>query len=140
MKNVPVVYWIIAIVALIWNLMGVGACVSQLTISPEEIAAMSEAEQEMYDRFPLWTKIAFVVAVFGGLIGSIGLLMRKKWSKTIFKISLVGILAQVSHSIFIAKAHELYGTSTLYMQIMIVVIGIFLVWYSVKADKDGYLN
>ena len=41
-----------------------------------------------------WVTGAFAIAVFGGTLGCIGLLMLKSWSKLLLLISLLGVLAQ----------------------------------------------
>jgi len=140
MKKVPTIFWVIAVIAVIWNAMGVMAFFAQINMSADAIAALPEAEQELYDKYPMWTKIAFAVAVFGGLLGSIGLLMRKSWASLILKISLVGIIVQMIHSLFIAKATDVYGPGAAVMPIMVVLFAVFLVWYARKCQVDGYLS
>lgn len=138
--KLPVWYWVVAIFFLLWNLMGVFSFFGQVFISDEVIKSLSTAEQELYKSYPLWTFIAFAIAVFGGTIGSIGLLMKKSWAKTFFIISLIGILPQMTFTIFFTKTTEIYGASSLIMPIMIIAGGIFLVWFSSNAIKRDWLR
>ena len=128
------------VVALVWNLMGVAAFISDLMITPESLAALSEAERAMYENQPIWAKIAFALAVFGGAIGSLGLVLKKKWATPILIISLIGILVQMFYAFVVADALAVRGNSALVMSTLVVVIGIVLVWLARKADARGWLS
>ncbi len=136
----PKWYMPVAIVALIWNLMGVFAFFGEAFKSDETIAALPEAEQALYNNFPAWAMIAFFLAVFGGAIGSLGLVLKKAWAKPVLLISLIGIVVQMFHSIFIAKTTEVYGPGSLIMPIMVMLIGIGLVILSRKAVDKGWIS
>jgi len=139
-KKLTIWFWIIGIVCLIWNLMGVMAFVMQLTMSPETLAALPEAERTMYEATPVWVLIAFAVAVFSGTLGCIFLLMKKTLATIIFKISLVGILIQMYYNFFVSKAMDIYGPGGMIMPIMVLIVAIFLIWYSASAKTKGWIN
>ena len=138
--NPPVWFWIVAAVALVWNLLGVSAFVMQVSMSPEAIAALPEAEQALYENFPIWALIAFAAAVFGGAVGCILLLMRNKLAQSILIISLVGIVVQMIYNVFISGAMDVYGPGSIIMPIMVLVIAVFLVWLSRSATSKGWLG
>ena len=138
--KVPTWYWVVAIIFLLWNLMGVGSFLSQTMMTDEMMQSLSVAEQELYSSYPFWTYIAFAVAVFGGTIGSIGLLLRKKWTKMAFIISLIAIVPQMTYGIFFTDTSLVYGAAAMVMPVMIVVVGFFLVWYAGSVTKRGWLK
>lgn len=138
--TIPKWFWIVAVLTLLWNLMGVVSFYIHVFISDESMQALPIAEQELYNSYPLWTKIAFAVAVLGGFIGSIGLLMKKKWTKSAFILSLIAIIPQMTHNLFFTNAREVYGPGTEIMPILVVVFGVFLVWFSSFGIKKGWLN
>ena len=76
----PVSLKVVAIVALLWNLLGCLAFFSDLRLSPDDLARLPEAQQALYAARPGWAVAATAVAVFGGVLGSIGLLLRRKWA------------------------------------------------------------
>lgn len=123
-------FWIISVVALIWNLMGVIAYLAQAFMTDEMKALLPETEKEMYENKPAWATAAFAIAVFAGLIGAIGLLMRKGWTTTLFLISLLGILGHQVYIFFISGAINGANPSQMIMPLLVTVIGFFLVWYS----------
>ena len=134
------VFWVIAVLALIWNGMGAMAYVGQQMMTPEALDLLPEAESALYDDIPVWATSAFAIAVWGGLLGALLMLFRKKWAKTLFVISLLGILVQMIYNFFMSGAMDVYGPSGMIMPVMVVIIGFFLVWYSNKAIAKGWLN
>ena len=140
-KNKPATsFWIIGIVALIWNLMGVYEYLSIAYMTAEELFALPPEEQVLYENIPAWVTAAFALAVFGGSLGCILLLLRKKLATFVFIISFVSLLAQMTYNLFMSKAMEVYGPGGIIMPIMVVIIGAFLVWYSKKMQEKGLLS
>lgn len=133
-------FWIIGVIALIWNLMGVFAYITQVNMTDEVIAALPDAERALYENVPAWVTGAFAIAVFGGALGCVLLLFRKKLASLVFIISLVGIVAQMVYSFMLSKAAEVYGPGGMVMPVMVVLIGVFLVWYSKQATAKGWLS
>ena len=68
-------FWIICIIALIWNIMGSGNFIMQT--NPEMLANYPEAAQSLITSRPQWSTIAFAIAVFGGVAVDILPLMKK---------------------------------------------------------------
>ena len=44
----------------------------QVNLSAEQLAAMTEAQRQVYEATPGWLNIAFAVAVFAGVLGALG--------------------------------------------------------------------
>jgi hypothetical protein len=133
-------FWIVSAIALVWNLMGVMAYIAQVTMSAETLQAMPENERALYESAPTWATAAFAIAVWGGVLGSILLLIRKKWATAVLIVSFIGIVVQMIHSFFISNSFEVYGPGGLAMPIMVLVFGAGLIWFSRKADANGWLN
>ena len=58
----------------------------------------------------------------------------------VFLISLIGVLVQMSHSFFMTDSLEVLGPGGLVIHILIIVVAIFLWWYSKDAEKKGILT
>ncbi len=133
-------FWIIAVVALIWNLMGVMAYLSQAFMTDEAKALLPEAERALFDSVPAWATAAFAIAVFGGLLASVALLMRKTIAKYLFLVSLIGILVQMIYNFFISGAMDVYWPGGMIMPVMVIILGVFLYMHSKKSIINGWLN
>ena len=138
--KIPIWFWIVTIFMLLWNIMGVMTFFQYMFISDETLAAMPDNERALYGEYPMWTNIVFAMAVFGGTMGSIGLLLKKKWARTMFIISLIGIIPQMIHNVFMTGSMEVYGPGSLIMPILVVVLGIFLLWFANYSIKKNWLS
>jgi hypothetical protein len=133
-------FWIVSAIALVWNLMGVMAYLAQVTMSPEAMQALPENQRLFYESTPAWATGAFAVAVWGGALGCILLLLRRKQATLLFVISLLGVFVQLIHSIFFSNSFEVFGPGGLIMPMMVVIIGALLIWLSRKATSQNWLN
>lgn len=138
--TIPIWFKVIAVIALLWNLLGVLAFVGQMFMTPEMLAELPAAEQELYANTPIWATAAFAVGVFCGAIGSLFLLLKKSLATALLAFSLFGVLIQMLHSIFISKSLDVLGPSAAIMPTIVILIGIFLVWLANKAQKQGWLS
>lgn len=77
---------IIGIIGILWSLVGVTSYLAHVGLFGPEAAATPPGAPLM----PLAITAAFAIAVFGGVVGSIGLAMLKSWAKPILWISFVG--------------------------------------------------
>lgn len=140
-SKLPVWFWVIAVVALLWNLMGLGAFIADLSMTPETLAETYPPEQvEFLKTYPSWTKIFYGLATVGGFLGCVGLLFRKRWALGMFVISLIGVVIQQAHSIFMTNAVEVFGPEAgLYFPILILVIAIFMIWFTKSSISKGHV-
>mgnify|MGYP006198106437 FL=1 len=136
----PKSFWVIAIAALLWNLLGVAMFFLQVTMTPETVAAMPAEQRQVYEATPGWLNIAFAVAVFGGVIGALGLLLKKRWAVTFFLISLLALLMQIVGAYAVTPVWEAYGPAGLGMPILLVVIALLLWVYARKATIRDWLD
>ena len=139
MNTSPVWFKIVAVIALLWNVLGCIAFFSDLRLSPEDLAALPEAQQALYAARPAWAVVATAVAVFGGFLGCIGLLLGRKWAFVVLVLSLIGILVQDYGLFVLAEGASLAGPVAMVMQGIVLVVGIGLVLLSHKGIARGWL-
>lgn len=130
----PIWFWIISVIALIWNGMGVNQYLQQ-AYDTESYRTMYSAEQlEIAANMPAWVTAAFAIAVFGGVLAAFGLLLRKSWSVKLWYLSLVAVIVQMGYVLINGYA------SSIVMTIMIIVFAFFFVWFSRMAEAKGWLS
>ncbi len=137
----PIWFWLVSIVALLWNLMGVMAYLGQAYMT-EEMKSNYTAEQlSLMESTPAWITAVFAIAVWGGLLGCIALIIRKRWSKPVLILSFVAIVIQMAYSFFMTNAAEVYGTvQGIVTPIFVIIIGGALVQFSRFSIKKGWLS
>jgi len=138
--NTPMWFRVVAVVALLWNLLGCIAFVTDLRMTPEDLAALPEAHQALYAARPAWAIAATAVAVFGGVLGCIGLLLRRRWAFPVLALSLVGILVQDFGLFVLIDGASLAGPVAVVMQAIVLAVGIGLVWLGRKGIARGWLS
>lgn len=136
----PVWFWAVSVIALLWNLVGLLNYLNQAFNKVALLDALEKAQREAFESIPAWATAAFAIAVFSGTLGCIGLLVRKKWARPLFIISLVAAVAQFTHWLFISNAVEAFGPATYAMPILVILIGIYLIFFSKKGIDKGWLT
>ncbi|MFK7780724.1 hypothetical protein [Psychroserpens sp.] len=131
----PVWFWIIAVVALLWNGMGVLMYLTHAFMTEDMIAALPEEQQaEFLVEHPAWYTAAFALAVFCGALGCLALLIRKKWAFVLFVISFITATIQQLYIIFTVE-----GASPV-MPIMVILVCAFLVWFAKMSTAKGWIK
>ncbi len=121
--------------------MRVLAYLAQAFITEEMKAEYTVSIPSNKARLNAWVTAAFAIAVWGGLLGCIALLIRKRWARPLLLVSLLGIVAQTGYNLFATNAAELFGTlQGLVMPLIVVIIGILLVLIAKIADRKQWLS
>lgn len=130
----PIWFWIVSIIALVWNAMGVNAYLQQ-AYNTESYREMYTPEQlEIAANLPSWVTAAFAIAVFSGALAAIGLLLRKSWSVKLWLLSLLAVILQMGYLLINGYA------SSIVMTIMIIVFALVFVWFARKSEANGWLS
>jgi hypothetical protein len=138
-KNVNAVhwsFWVIATFMLIWNVMG---CINFFVqMNPDMVASYRETEQAIISGRPAWATVAFAVAVFGGALGCLLLLLRKAAAYYLFIASLFGVIVTMAHTLGVGIDFGL--GEILGIILMPLVVAAFLIWYSKQAESKGWIS
>ena len=134
-------FWVISIIALLWNAMGINQYLQQ-AYRTDTFKAMYPDEKvlEMVLNTPAWVMGAFAIAVFSGFLGSLFLLFRKKIAKPFFLVSLTAVIIQMFYNVFLSGALDVYGPGAVIMPIMVIGFAIFIICYTIKIETDGLLS
>lgn len=132
-------FWIISVLALLWNIMGVAAYLGQAYMTDEVLKLLPQGEQDYHDNVPAWVTAVFATAVFAGVFGSVALLMRKNWASILFIISLIAVIAQSTYNLYIQKFMEV-PLQHMIWSLVVILIAIFLFWFSRNAAKKNWLS
>jgi hypothetical protein len=137
----PVHLWIVGILSLLWACFGCldytmtnlknAAWMAQMT--PDQIAFM--------DSLPSWLTAFGALGVWGALLASILLLMRKRYAVLAYGISLIGAVVGLGYQMVIATMPASMKAGMMGMMpifIILVALGLFL--YARAMEKKGVLN
>ena len=133
-------FWIIAAIALLWNLMGVMQFFMQ-AMNTETFRAQYTPEQLVIaDALPLYYIVIFAVAVIASAIGALFLILRKKLAIPFLLVGLIAVLIQTGYNLFINDGKSAYGPFEYAMLVMIPLAAFLLWWYSKYCDRQGWLR
>ena len=132
-------FWVIGAIALIWNVMGVINFFVQM--NPDVLDAYRESERAIIEGRPAWATGAFAIAVFGGALGCVLLLMRKWAAYYVLIASLLGVIVTMIHTLGIASSAIDFSPFEIFMMILMpLVVAAFLIWYAKQAKSKGWIS
>jgi hypothetical protein len=126
----------VALLAVLWNAFGVAMYLSSVGVFGDATADLSDAQRAAAASIPGWITGAFAIGTFSGLIGSLGLLLRKAWAQPVLIVSLVALLVLEGWILFFSGAVEHFGLA---VPIMESAGAILLAWLATHARKRGWL-
>ncbi len=130
----PIWFWIVSVFALFWNAMGVNQYIQQAYRTESWRANLTNEQFEIISNFPVWLTAAFAIAVFSGLIGSMALLLRKKWAYSLLLLSLIAVIVQMGYILSQGYADNIG------MTISIIAFALILVWFSKKSISKSWIS
>ena len=106
-----------------------------MQMNPEMVANYPEAAQSLIASRPLWATIAFAVAVFGGVLAELLLLLKKSVAYYFFVASFLGALITNIHTFQVTSAVDIWVGS-----LMSILIAAFLIGYSKLVERKGWVS
>jgi hypothetical protein len=133
--------WTVGAVSLLWNMMGAldftmtqmrnEAYMKQFT--PEQLA--------YFYGFPTWVVLAWGLATWGSLVGSVLLLMRNKLAVRANQAVIVGMALTFTHNFMLSDGLKVMGgPGAIAFTAVIIVVGVLLLVYSLAMCKRGVLR
>lgn len=141
-KKIVIPGWFrtVAVLALLWNLLGVAMFVLHTMTGPAELARMPEQERLLFEAIPGWANTAYAVAVFAGALGSLFLVLRSKLAVPLLAASLAGALVQAFHTLVLSRARDVYGDTVMVLPLLVIAIALYLLLLSAQARNNGWLR
>jgi hypothetical protein len=133
-------YWAVAVGALLFELLGCFFYLIEVRMSAADIAALPLDQSAMLAARPEWYYAAFGTAVWVGLIGAIGLLLRKQWAVWALLVSLVAAIVQFSSAFIVPEMRAMTPSDALFVPIVIIVIAYGIWQFSRLAGRRGWLR
>ncbi|MDG2523713.1 hypothetical protein P7B02_19465 [Caulobacter segnis] len=132
--------WVVGVLSLCWNAFG-GFDYIMTQIGDDQYLAALTAEQRAYVAgLPVVMEAAWTIGVWGGVAGSLLLLMRTRWAVHAFAISLAAMIVSFAYGNLVLHSADIMGPSAIYMPAVITLIGVLLAWYAWAMRKRGVLG
>ncbi len=129
-------FWAIGAVTLIYNVAGIVNFFTQM--NADTVAAMPESYRAIIEGRPAWATGAFAIAVFGGALGCLLLLLRKSAAYYVFIASLLGAIVTMIHTLMAGS--DFGPVEFLIGNLAQLAVTAFLIWYSNWAGRKGWIG
>lgn len=136
--------WLVGVLSLLWNGFGAFDFIQTTTRGEAYMraAGFDDAMVAYYEAIPAWMYVPWTLGVWGAVIGSVMLLLRRRWAVPAFGLSLLGALVSLIYGKLIdpppPAPPELAAMS--WMPIVILLIAVLLFGYAFNMRKRGVLR
>ena len=136
----PRLFWITAVFSLVWNAFGAYDYVMTNIRDAAYLANFPPETVQYLDAMPYWTIGAWALGVWGALAGSMLLLVRSRFAKYLFGLSLLGLAASTFYQ-FGSDMPEAMKTAGMNAMILIIwIVAVLLLLYSFRWHREGILR
>ena len=131
--------WIVGIVALLWNLVGAWDYIMTETKNEAYMSQFTPEQLEFFYGFPVWLVAFWAVAVWGGVLGAVLLLMRRKLAVPVLVVSLLCMVVTAIHNYGFAGGADVVGSTGVFFSAVIFAIALALIFYARSMTGKGVL-
>jgi hypothetical protein len=136
-STAPAWYWAAAIACLLFEAAGAFLFANSLTL---DAASLPLDQRAIFDATPQWMTIAWAVAIGAGLLGALGLLVRRRFAEPLLLLSLLAVAVQFSGLFLVRQLRELTPEDHLVVPVVILFLA-YGFWQTAKlARRRGWLR
>lgn len=139
-SKAPIHLWIVGGLALLWNLMGAVDYVLTMTRNEAYMSHFTPKQLEFFYGFPAWVVALWAIAIWGGLLGIVLLLLRRRQAVPVLAISFICMVVTMIHNYGFAGGAEISGGSGIFFSGLVFVISLALIVYSRAMVRKGVLS
>ena len=133
--------WVVGVISLLWNATGCMDFTMTQMRNEAYMKAFTPEQLAFFYGFPLWVVAAWGIATWGGAVGSLLLLFRKRLAVHLFLASLLGMVLTTIHNFVLSDGLKVMkGAEALLFSVAILVIGVLLWVYARAMRPRGVLR
>ena len=132
--------WVVGIVGLLWNSVGAFDYVATQTRNESYMSQFTPEQLEFFYGFPSWVVAFWAIAVWGGLLGAILLLLRKRFAVGVLLVSFLSMVVTSIHNFGLSNGLEVMGGAGAAFSVLIFAIAIGLWLYARAMAARGVLT
>jgi len=137
----PAHLWIVGILSLLWSAMGCFDYLMTVTSNQTYLGKMPADQIAYLNSLPTWLTGAWAIGVWGGLLGSLLLLMRSRHAVLAFGLSLVAAVIAMGYEMFATQQPASMTSGVMaVMPWVVLAVCAFLLWYAWTMERKGVLR
>ena len=131
--------WLVGILGLLWSSVGAFDYFSTQTRNEAYMSSFTPEQLEFFYGFPAWVVAFWAIAVWGGVLGCVLLLLRKRLAAGVLLVSFVAMVVTAIHNFFLSNGLEVMGGFGALFSGMIFVVALGLWLYAKAMGEKGVL-
>jgi hypothetical protein len=131
--------WVVGVLALLWDSMGAFDYLMTQTQNESYMGQFTPEQLEFFYGFPSWLVAFWALAVWGGLLGVILLLLRKRAAVPVLLVSFLAMVVTSIHNFLLSNGLEVMGGVGVMFAVAIFVVALGLWLYARSMAQRGVL-
>ena len=135
--SVPNSFWIGAVAVLLFMGVGVAGYLATVMTPLEQMPAEQQAKMAA---MPGWQTAVYAVAVWSGLLGAVGLLLRRSWSELALLVSLISAIGTFLPFLVVSEVRALGTTGDAIAAVIVIGLCAASLWFAHRSQQKGWLR
>lgn len=137
---VPRHLWVVGVLALLWNSIGAFDYVMTESRNDAYMGQFTPEQRAYFYAFPAWVVATWALAVWGGVLGSVLLLLRKRWAVPVLAVSLATMVITTIYNFVLTDGVAVMGVGGAIFSAVIFAIAVALYLYARRLARAGVLR
>jgi hypothetical protein len=103
-------------------------------------AGLTPAQVAHYAAMPLWMIAVWTIGVWGAMLASALILLRRKQAFPVFAVSLAAFLVSLIYTYVLTDGGQIMGRAMAITSAVITALLLFFMWYAWLMTKRGVLR
>lgn len=132
--------WLVGGVSLLWNAFGAFDYLATQTRFEPYMSQFTQEQLAYFYAFPAWAVAGWATAVWCSVLGSLALLLRRRWAVWLFGLSLAGMAVSMVYTFGMSDWRSMGGVGGAIFSAVIALVAILLFLYARSQAKKGVLR
>ncbi|MFM8395151.1 MAG: hypothetical protein ACKOB4_14620 [Acidobacteriota bacterium] len=133
--------WVVGILAVLWNAVGVLDYLMTETRNASYMSVFTPEQLAYFNGLPKWIIATWAIGVWGGLLGSLLILLQRRRAVQVLTVSLLSAAVTFFYNFVLSDGLRVMGgAAALLMPAVVIVVAILLLIYSRQAAQSGRLR
>lgn len=131
--------WVVGGLGFLWDCVGAFDYLMTQTQNESYMGQFTPEQLEFFYGFPAWVVAFWAVAVWGGLLGTVLILLRKRLAVPVLLVSLLAMVVTAVHNFLLSNGLEIMGGAGAAFTILIFLVAVGLWVYARAMTRRGVL-
>ncbi len=132
--------WVIGVIGILWSAMGAMDYVMSQTRNAAYMSNFTTEQLDFFYGLPAWTIATWAIGVWGGVFGSLLLLLRSRYAVWVLCASVLGVVVTAFQNYVLSNGMEIMGDPfSLAFTAVIFLVALALFLYARAMEKKQVL-